>query len=297
MADSGDSTVLLDIVTEVERALGGGIPVAVATVMDAGDQGLVVGTKMLVRRDANDTALGSIDNEGPVDAAIHEAAQGVFAAFPRVQLQMLYVGREHDVVTRRSQARPGDARLMLELFEAPARLVISGGGHVGLSLATVGRFLGFNVVVIDDRAEFANAERFPMASEILCGDVGEMLDAMTLDATCSVVLVSRGHTVDTLALRHSVGRGAGYIGMIGSRRRTGTVLQMLRDEGIDAEELAQVHTPIGLDIGAETPEEIAVAIMAEIILIRKGGSGRMLSTLTNRRQSERLGTGTAAAGA
>jgi xanthine dehydrogenase accessory factor len=101
--------------------------------------------------------------------------------------------------------------------------------------------------------------------------------------------------VDTLALRHSVGRGAGYIGMIGSRRRTGTVLQMLRDEGIDADELAAVHTPIGLDIGAETPEEIAIAILAEIILLRKGGSGRMLSTLTNRRQSERLGVAAPAA--
>ena len=289
MASGAGSAMLREILTEVERALGGGVPVAVATVMDVGEQPvLVVGTKMLVRRDAEGTVVGSIDG-GLVDTAVQEAAQAVFEAFPRVPLQTLYVGREHDVVTRRSQARPGDARLMLELFEAPARLVISGGGHVGLALATLGSMLGFNVVVIDDRAEFANGERFPMASEILCGEIGAMLDEMTLDASCSVVLVSRGHQQDTIALRHTVGRGAGYVGMIGSRRRTATVLQLLRDEGIDADGLAQVHTPIGLDIGAETPEEIALAILAEIVLIRKGGSGRMLSMLTNRRQSERLG--------
>src|SRR5439155_9261785 len=105
-----------------------------------------------------------------------------------------------------------------------------------------------------------------------------------------VVLVSRGHTLDELALRHSVGRGAAYVGMIGSRRRTATVVQHLLDDGFPREELDSVHTPIGLDIGAETPEEIALAILAEGVPVRKGGSGRMLSSLANRRPAERLGT-------
>jgi xanthine dehydrogenase accessory factor len=286
MAESR-AEVLRTIASEVERALGGGPPLAVATVMDVGSvPGLQLGTKMLVRRDAESTTVGSIDG-GKVDAAVVESAQAAFETFPRVPLQTLYIGLEHDVVTRRSQASPGDARLMLELFEAPARLVISGGGHVGLALATLADILGFSVTVIDDRPEFANSERFTMADEVLCGEIGETLDGLAIDTSTYVVLVSRGHQQDTIALKHTATRGAAYVGMIGSRRRTGTVLQMLADDGIPQEALAKVHTPIGLDIGAETPEEIALAILAEMVLVRKGGTGVKLSTLTSRRQADR----------
>jgi xanthine dehydrogenase accessory factor len=111
---------------------------------------------------------------------------------------------------------------------------------------------------------------------------------MAFDETVYTVLVSRGHTVDALALRHTVSRGGAYVGMIGSRRRTATVLQMLRDEGYSEDDLAKVHTPIGLDIGAETPEEIALAILAEMVLIRKGGTGRMLSAMQNRRAAQAI---------
>jgi xanthine dehydrogenase accessory factor len=222
-----------------------------------------------------------------VDAQVVAGAEAAFQQFPRVVLQTLYVGREHEAVARRSQARPGDARLMLEVFEAPARLVIVGGGHVGLAIATLANLVGFGVTVIDDRPEFANTERFPMAESVLCGDIDEILDETRVDETTFVVLVSRGHQVDTLALRHVAERGAAYVGMIGSRRRTGTVLQQLAADGIDADALARVHTPIGLDIGAETPEEIALSILAEIVLVRRGGTGRKLSTLTSRRQADR----------
>ncbi len=137
----------------------------------------------------------------------------------------------------------------------------------------MGAILGLEVAVLDDRPEFANAERFPMASEVRAGEIDAELDAMTLDGTCSVVLVSRGHKQDELALRHTVGRGAAYVGMIGSRRRTRTVLASLAADGFAEEELARVHTPIGLDIGAETPEEIAISILAEIVMERRGGTG------------------------
>jgi xanthine dehydrogenase accessory factor len=279
MAEDARSEVLRTIVGDVERALGGGIPVAVATVMDVGAQaGLEVGTKMLIRRDAEGTTAGTIDG-GAVDQQVREAAEVLFETFPRMPMQTLYIGTDHDVVTRRSQARPGDARLMLELFESPARLIIAGGGHVGLAIATIAAIVGFRITIVDDRPEFANGERFPMADEVLCGDFGEIFDAMSIDSSCSIVLVSRGHQQDTISLRHTVTRGAGYIGMIGSRRRTGTVLQMLAEEGIPAEALAKVHTPIGLDISAETPEEIALSILSEIVLVRKGGTGAKLSTM------------------
>ena len=281
--------VRAQITAEIELALGEGPPVAVATVVQAGAQaGVAMGAKLLVRRDGS--TLGAIDG-GAIDGAVREAALAAFETFPRPTAQTLWVDASRAATARRSQARPGDAQIMLELFEAPASLVIVGGGHVGLALATLGDILGFGVTVIDDRAEFANRERFPMAERVLTGEVGAVLDDLDLGTADYVVLVSRGHQVDELALRHVVGRGAAYVGMIGSRRRTATVLQHLADDGVPREVLDRVHTPVGLDIGAETPEEIALAILAEIVLVRKGGSGRKLSTLPNRRTAERLGAG------
>jgi xanthine dehydrogenase accessory factor len=201
----------------------------------------------------------------------------VFDAFPRITVETLYFGREGSAVTRRSQASPGDTQVMVQLFEAPARLVVVGGGHVGLAVAEIGEMLGFGVTVLDDRPEFANVERFPMAESVRCGEIDEELDAMTFDHNTYVVLVSRGHKQDEIALRHVVGTGAGYVGMIGSKRRTATVLEHLRDEGFDQHILESVATPIGLDIEAETPAEIAVSILAEITMVRRGGTGQRMS--------------------
>lgn len=278
-----DVQTRMQIMGEIEDALSGGPSVAVATVIGAGDLELPVGAKLLVRRDGS--VIGGTDDPS-VDETVKAAALEAYDAFPRINSQTLWIHRDGAAVNRRSQSRAGDAQLMLELFERPTRLLIVGGGHVGLALARIGAIVGFSVAVLDDRVEFANAERFPMADEVVCGDVAESLDAMRFDETVYTVLVSRGHTVDALALRHTVSRGGAYVGMIGSRRRTATVMQMLRDEGFAAEDLARVHTPIGLDINAETPEEIAISILAEIVLVRKGGTGRKLSTMTNRRAEQ-----------
>lgn len=274
-----DVQTRMQIMGEIEDALGGGASVVVATVVNAGGLDLRAGAKLLVHRDGS--TVGGIDG-ATVDEAVKAAAVEAYEAFPRLLSQTLWIHHEGGLTNRRSRSRPGDAQLMLELFEAPARLLIVGGGHVGLAIARIASIVGFSIAVLDDRQEFANTERFPMADEVLCGDVAEILDNARIDETTYVVLVSRGHLVDELALRHTVSRGAAYVGMIGSRRRTATVLQHLRDDGVDAEGLARVHTPIGLDISAETPEEIALAILAEIVLVRKGGTGRVLSSMTRR---------------
>ena len=159
MTQDNGRQALGEIMAAVEHALGGAAPVAVATVVDAGELGIEVGAKMLVRRDG--TTVGSIDG-AVVDAQVVTEAMAAFEQFPRAVLQSMYVGRAHEAVARRSQAQPGDARLMLEVFEAPARLVVVGGGHVGLQIANFGALLGFRITVIDDRPEFANPERFPM---------------------------------------------------------------------------------------------------------------------------------------
>jgi xanthine dehydrogenase accessory factor len=163
---------------------------------------------------------------------------------------------------------------MLEVVETPATLLIVGGGHIGLSLATIGAHVGFTIAVLDDRELFANPERFPMAEQVMAGDLTAHLDAFPIDHTTYIVLVSRGHKQDETALRAVVRRDAAYVGMIGSRRRVATVLRHLAEEGYPVEALERVYTPVGFDIGAETPEEIAVAIIAEIIGVRRGGSGR-----------------------
>ena len=270
-----NGNVSLQIVEAIDAALGGAEPVVVATVTFAGQATAArPGEKLLVRPDGS--TLGEM-TDAALRAAVVQAAGQVFGAFPRIVLETLYFGRDGSAVTRRSQASAGDAQVMVQLFEAPARLVVVGGGHVGLSVAEIGELLGFGVTVVDDRPEFANEERFPMAESVRCGEIDEALDAMTFDHNTYVVLVSRGHKQDEIALRHVVGRGAGYVGMIGSKRRTATVLDHLRDEGFDPAVLEPLATPIGLDIGAETPAEIAVSIFAEITMLRRGGTGRRMS--------------------
>ncbi|RLT34632.1 MAG: hypothetical protein DWI58_20355 [Chloroflexi bacterium] len=266
-----DAETRARIVEEIEGALTGGALVVTATVTAGGEPSLAVaGEKMLMRRDG--TRVGKL-GDAALDDAVREAAVAVFTDTARVAMQTLYFGRDGHAVTRRSQAHPGDAEIMLQLFEAPARLVVIGGGHVGLAVATLGAFVGFDITVLDDREEFANRERFPMADAVHAGDTTAALDAMTFDAQDYVVLVSRGHRQDEDALRHVVGRGAAYVGMIGSRRRTATVIQHLAEEGLDATALDAVSTPIGLDLGAETPEEIALSILSEIVMLRRGGRG------------------------
>lgn len=266
-----DAQTRVQIVEEIEAALAGGPLVVTATVTAAGDPPVATpGDKVLVGRDGH--RLGTL-GEPALDEAVHEVALAALTEFPRIVLQTLYFGRDGRAVTRRSQAQPGDAEVMVQVFEAPARLIVIGGGHVGLALATIGEFVGFDITVMDDREEFASRERFPMAEHVIAGDTTEALDAMTFGSTDYIVLVSRGHKQDEDALRHSVGRGAVYIGMIGSRRRTATVIQHLAEEGYPREALEAISTPIGLDIGAETPEEIALAILAEIVMLRRGGDG------------------------
>ena len=268
---AGSSDVRLQIAAEIEQALGGGPVIALATVTSAGDGSeRRAGARLLIRGDGS--SLGAIDG-GAIDDLVREATREQLHTLPRVAVRTLWVSAGRGVVERRSQAAPGDVQVMVELFESPAKLVIVGGGHIGLVLAQIGEIVGFEITVLDDREEFANRDRFPMAEQIIVAEPASGLDGLVLDGSSYLVMVSRGHLLDAEGLRHCVGRGAAYVGMIGSRRRTETVLQSLLDDGFDRDALDAVHTPVGIDIGAETPEEIAVSILAEMILVRRGGGG------------------------
>lgn len=168
--------------------------------------------------------------------------------------------------------------LYLEPHHGAGDLVIVGAGHIAQPLARVGAMLGYRVTVVDDRAEFATRERFPEANRVVRGDFSEPLRDLSLGPHCHLVLVTRGHRHDFEVLRQVLAapEQPAYIGMIGSRRRVRAAFEQLAAEGVPADRLAEIYAPVGLDLGAETPAEIAVAVAAELVRLRRGGTGDSL---------------------
>jgi len=164
-----------------------------------------------------------------------------------------------------------DVQLLVEPTVAPKTLVIFGAGHVSMPTARLAVEVGFRVVVVDDREAFANRDRFPEADQVrVPKDFASALSGISIDADTYAVIVTRGHRHDKEVLAQVLSTGAGYIGMIGSRRKRDAIYAALKKEGVADEDLARVHCPIGLSIGAETPAEIAVSIVAELIASRAG---------------------------
>jgi len=164
----------------------------------------------------------------------------------------------------------GAPRVFLDPITGAQRLIIAGAGHIAQPLAQLGSMLGFHVTVIDDRAAFANRERFPEADQIIVRPFAAAIESLELDRHCYLLSVTRGHAFDEEVLRTALKRRNGaFIGMIGSRRRVRATLDRIAEDGVPASELTEVHAPLGVDLGAETPAEIAVSIIAEIIRERR----------------------------
>jgi len=160
-------------------------------------------------------------------------------------------------------------RFLVEPSFAPATLYVLGAGHVGQQVATLAQMNHFRTVIIDDREEFANRERFPTADEILViSSFDDAFPGRRIDSQSYVVIVTRGHRHDKTVLEQALRTEAGYIGMIGSRRKRDAVYKALLEEGFTREDLNRVYSPVGLDIGADTPQEIAVSIVSELIKVR-----------------------------
>lgn len=168
--------------------------------------------------------------------------------------------------------KQGKEEVFFEPFYRKERLIILGAGHVAVPLVRLAKMTGFYVIVVDDREEFANEERFPEADEVLAGKFPECIEKIKPCASDYVVIITRGHSEDTTCIEALCNyEEPYYTGLIGSRKRTGIVFQNLEKEGYDGERLHRICTPIGLDIGAKTIEEIDIAIMAEIIRFRRMG--------------------------
>src|SRR5680860_199222 len=159
----------------------------------------------------------------------------------------------------------------IDPLEGSPRMIILGGGHIAQPLATMASLSGFSVTLVDDRPIFAYKERFPTAEQVICATFSKALAEMAWLANTYVVIVTRGHRWDEECLRGVIEKPLDYLGMIGSLRRVKAVLEKIVEEGFSSEAAESVHSPIGLNIGAQTPAEIAISIMAEIINQRRGG--------------------------
>ncbi|WP_161258587.1 XdhC family protein [Heliomicrobium undosum] len=181
--------------------------------------------------------------------------------------------RSGRVASKRVSLEGEAARLLAEPFYPPDELVILGGGHVSQALVPVAVILGYRVTVVDDRPAFAAPERFPGAAKVICDDFVRAIEGLHLQPSCAVAIITRGHRHDLRCLEALVGRQLGYLGMIGSRRRVQLIKEHLRSSGVSEEKIERVQMPIGLPIGAQTPEEIAVSIAAQLIQARRGEGG------------------------
>ena len=181
----------------------------------------------------------------------------------------LAMGCGGDATIRIDYISAADPGTFVEDFKVRSRAYIFGGGHISKALEPVLRHIDFETYIIDDREEYANAERFPEAEQtIVCSDFDHCFDEIEPDEESFLIIVTRGHRGDLQVLRQAVRQPNAYIGMIGSRRKNVMLFDTLREEGVSEEEIRRVHAPIGLDIGSETPEEISISIAAEIIQVR-----------------------------
>jgi xanthine dehydrogenase accessory factor len=219
--------------------------------------------KMLVRDDGS--ALGTIGG-GCVEAEVWQAAREVMQ---EEKPRSLSFDLNNNPSYNTGMVCGGTLEIFIEPVVPPAELLIFGGGHVSLSLCKLASLAGFEVTVIDDRESFANRERFPDARQVLTADFEAATAALRPSAASFVVIVTRGHRDDMRVLGWAVKTSARYVGMIGSRRKVLSIYNELTKEGMERELFDRVHAPIGLDVGAVTPEEIAVAIVAEMIAVRR----------------------------
>lgn len=168
-------------------------------------------------------------------------------------------------------------RCFVETFGPPATLLVVGAGHVAMPLVSLARVLGFRTIVVDGRPRFATRERFPDVDRLEVGIPSELVQSIPLTPVTALVLVAHDYKYDLPVLRHALASAVGYIGMLGSSRRGNAILNLLREEGVSEELLARIHVPIGLDLGAQTAPEIALATLAEILVERSGATGMPIS--------------------
>jgi xanthine dehydrogenase accessory factor len=272
----------MDIYAEIAKLRKEGRKAALATIIQV--QGSIPSyesSKILIRDDGS--IVGTVGG-GCVEAEVWSVAQDVMREEKPRRLHFnLNSQPEYD----EGLICGGSLDIFVEPILGTPTVYVFGGGHVSLYLARVASVAGFDLVVMDDRPSFANPERFPDASRTIAAPWEEIFPQIKVNDFSYIVLVTRGHKGDLTCLRWALGTPAHYIGMIGSRRKFIEIAKVLEGEGVAAEKIARVHSPVGLDIGALTPEEIAVAIVAEMIAVRRGVTSATSLALTREKSGVR----------
>lgn len=267
MEDNPDQAASQSITRAIEHLLEKGAVAALVTIIDSNER---IGAKLLL--DETGDSIGSL-GDPLLDAAVAKQA-AVFLA-TREETRAIGVNEFAPNVSSED-----NTLLLFERIHSEPRLVICGAGHVGASLAKLGIFIGYQTTLIDDRADFVRRERFPDERlELILADnwANAVRKAIGNGKGVAVAVVTRGHNEDEECMQAIISTGADYVGLIGSRRRTNIVLDRLREAGAEEDKLREVRAPVGLDIGAVTPEEVALAILAEIVAERRGAKGGSLS--------------------
>ena len=269
MTDSGNKALTpMEATTEVLDAQESGQPIALIVPVSGPPE--LVGKRVVVRQ-AKGGAEHLVGSFG--DAHLDNAALALGTR--RLEERRTSAEGVQELKTDSGET----IRVYVETHHPHPDLVIVGAGHIAQPLCSMGMLMGFRVIVVDDRPDFATRERFPEADRIVRVDFRDPFADIPIHSTSHVVLVTRGHKYDFECLRHLLETDveAPYIGMIGSRRRVRAAFSQLKGEGMPRERLSRVRGPVGLDIGAETPVEIAVAVLAEIVLQWRGGTGTPLT--------------------
>jgi len=257
----------MDVLEELVRLRHLGQRCALATIV--GSHGPIPsyeGAKLLVREDG--TMVGTVGG-GCIEAEVFSTAR-----------EVLHTGKPRRLAFDLAQEIAYDSGLVcggqLEIFVEPIipppRAYIFGAGHISKSLSKVAGLAGFAPVVVDERESFARRDRFPEAEEVLAGEWEEVCAKLPVSETSFIVIVTRGHRDDLRVLRWAAGTPARYVAMIGSQRKVVALARQLEEEGVPRQALERIHAPMGLDIGAVTPEEIAVATVAEMIAVRRNAA-------------------------
>ena len=255
----------MDVFDELVRLRRSGQKAALATIVAV--QGSIPSyesAKLLVREDGS--MIGTVGG-GCVEAEVWAAAREVIHTEKPRKMSFNLAGH---ALYDNGLICGGQLEVFIDPILPVQTVYIFGGGHVSLSLSKVAALAGFRTVVVDNREAFANRERFPEADQVYAEEFEEVFPKLPVNECSYLVIVTRGHKDDMRVLAWAVTTSARYIGMIGSKRKAIEVLKELEKEGLSRRELERVHSPMGLEIGAVTPEEIAVAVVAEMIAARRG---------------------------
>ena len=264
----------MDVFEELVRLRNLGQKCALATIVEVrGSIPSYESAKLLVREDGSMT--GTIGG-GCVEAEVWNAAREVIET---EKPKRLTFNLGQDAAYDNGLICGGQLEVFVEAVLPVPHAFIIGGGHISKSLSKIATLAGFTTVVVDDRESFANRERFPEAGEVHSGEYEEIFPLLGINETSYLIIVTRGHRDDMRVLRLAAGTPARYIAMIGSKRKVLNVVRELEKEGVSREALEKIHAPMGLDIGAISPEEIAVSVTAEMIAVRRnaGSNWRSLS--------------------